>query len=270
MKVTYHNGVKGIGSATHNSRNFDYEKLAKHIDPELVDQNIYISIYPEYSGKNANFTKAEEKFYKEHFTESLKRRNDNYIKHRHKEKVKTMKEFMSMPRYKPKETIIQIGDIDEHASPEQLKHLYNELYKYNRKLSKGHCQTLDVAIHLDEATPHMHVRQLWVYEKENEKGEKYFEIGREQAMKEAGIERPFPEEPESRYNNRNMTYTKLMREKAEEICREMGLDIDVERENRPHLSKIEYITEKTKEYKEKIKTKDDEFSMGYNPDELLI
>lgn len=270
MKVTFHNGVKGIGSATHNSRNFDYEKLAKHIDPELVDKNVYISVYPEFGGKNANFSKAEEKFYNEHFKEALKVRNDNYIKNRHKEKVKTMKEFMNMPRYRPKETIIQIGDIDEHATPKQLKRLYNELFKYNRKISKGHCQVLNVAIHLDEATPHIHMRQLWVYEKEGKDGKKYFDIGREQAMKDAGIERPFPEEPEGRYNNRNMTYTKMMRDKAEEICREMGLDIDTKRENRPHLSKVEYITQKTKEYKEKMKNKDDEFSMGYDPSDLLV
>lgn len=252
MKVSLHVGSKGVGSAKHNSRNYDYERLSKHIDPEKVKDNLYLCVFPELKD---NFPEAEMKFYEKYFSKALEERNNNCIKHGNRSRVKNMKQYMNMN--KPQETIIQIGDMHEHGSKKDLVKLYNELQRYSTELSKGHCKTLNVAIHFDEATPHAHLRQLWIYEDVNEKGEKMYKIGREEALRRAGIERPYPDKPEGRYNNRFMTYTKLMRERAEEFCLERGLDIDiVRRENRPHMEKVDYINHVINKEKERIQERE--------------
>lgn len=254
MKVSLHNGKKGVGSARHNSRNYDYEKLSKHIDPEKVKDNLYLCVYPEL--KN-NFPEAEKKFFEEYFSKTLDDRNERCIRNNNKSRVKTMKQFMNLRQNIPQETIIQIGDMHEHGSKKDLVKLYNELQRYSNEISRGHCKTLNVAIHFDESTPHAHMRQLWIYDDENERGEKVFKIGREEALRRAGIERPFPDQPESRYNNRFMTYTRLMRERAEEFCIARGLDIDKNRyEKRPHLEKVDYINHVINKEKEKVKERE--------------
>ena len=60
-------------------------------------------------------------------------------------------------------------------------------------------------------------------------------------MEAAGIPLPNPDAPADRRNNRLVTYTRMMREKAEELAIEMGFDINVERSKRRHLDKEDYI-----------------------------
>ena len=141
----------------------------------------------------------------------------------------------------PEEIVYQIDDFKNAPSPKEFRKWMNEILKYNAQLTKGHCKILDAAIHNDENTPHAHVRQVWLYNELDDNGEPYLRIGKNKAMEAAGIPLPNPDAPADRRNNRLVTYTRMMREKAEELAIEMGFDINVERSKRRHLDKEDYI-----------------------------
>lgn len=61
--------------------------------------------------------------------------------------------------------------------------------------SKGH-------LHVDEATPHVHVRRVWFVEDEKTGHEI---IGKNKALEELGIAPPRPDKSIGRYNNAKMT-----------------------------------------------------------------
>lgn len=238
MKVSLQRSAKG--STVHNSRNFDVEKAKKkeHIDLSRSHLNHYSAIYPEL--KN-DFTAVEKKFYAENFKRWLEIKKERAKKQRHPERKKTAEQLRTGKVTAPEEIVYQIGDFKNAPSPKEFRKWMNEILKYNAQLTKGHCKILDAAIHNDENTPHAHVRQVWLYNELDDNGEPYLRIGKNKAMEAACIPLPNPDAPADRRNNRLVTYTRMMREKAEELAIEMGFDINVERSKRRHLDKEDYI-----------------------------
>lgn len=233
MKVSYHNS-REFGSARHNDRDFDISK-ASHIDKDRMRKNKYITIYP-----GMNFRDTEIRFYKKNFSAYVNDVNERRKKNRHtKEGVLTTEKLRLDKRTKPEETIIQIGDMDEYPDdPNILLRVFNGLQKYSNEITHHHCKILDAAIHMDESTPHIHIRKVWVYEKDGIK-----RIGQEESLRRAGIPLPYPDRPQSKFNNRKITYDRMMREKMIELCKEHGLKIDAvpDLHNREHLSKEELV-----------------------------
>jgi hypothetical protein len=128
-----------------------------------------------------------------------------------------------------------------------------EFLKYQEGWNKEHgrpFQILNFALHDDEATPHIHQRRVWKY---TEKG--ILKIGQEKALALAGVELPYPDRPEGRYNNRKVAFDKMMREKWLEIGIEHGLKLEKEPipDGRHHQSKEEYIRNKNKKIVSDIK-----------------
>ena len=210
MKASYHNGR--VGNTHHNDRTFNLDK-APHIDQSLTPKNRYFCTFP-----GETFTNAEKKFYKLNFQDWLKQRNEAAVKHRHPERKKTSENLRKEKRTRPEETILQIGD--RYNFPDDdgvtLMACYKEFDEYRRKYIGRHCKTLNVALHLDEpeGTPHIHERHVWMFVDEKDK---IVKIGQEEALKHAGIELPFPDRPQSRTNNRKMTFDAVMREKWYDI-----------------------------------------------------
>lgn len=236
MKASYHNS-RDFGSARHNDRDFDLSK-AEHIDKDQLKKNIYITIYP-----GETFRDTEIKFYRENFGAYVDDINERRKKSHHKGVKKkeplTTEDLRIDRRTKPEETIIQIGNMDEYPDdPKILLRVFNGLQKYSNEITHHHCKILDAAIHMDESTPHIHIRKVWVYEKDGIK-----RIGQEESLKRAGIPLPYPDRPVSKLNNRKITYDRMMREKMIELCKEHGLEIDTvpDLHNREHLSKEELV-----------------------------
>lgn len=248
MKASYHNSRKG--NPHHNDRTFDVDK-AGHIDKERMKDNKYVCVYPEM--KN-DFASAEKKFYKENFKEYLERHNEKVKKQRNHKRKKNVDDLLKNIRTKPEETIIQIGNINEYPEDRNdMLYIFNELQKYSNKITHHHCKILDAALHMDESTPHIHLRKVWMYKEDG-----INMIGQEKALEHAGIPLPNPDLPVSKYNNRKMTYDRMMRQKLYDLCKERGIDIDEvpDKKNQVHLTKEQYI-EKIIEERERAQRKRD-------------
>ena len=258
MRTMKHNSRTNASGKTHgskhNDRNFDISK-AENIDQEKSKDNIYWNCFGD---EQLTFEAVELNFYEEKFSSQLEEINNNYIKNRHPERCKTMVQWKKLKQNAPEETTYQIGRkyddkgkiIDEYVGAPELMKVYREYDKYLQEWNQSHgCPftTLTKALHVDEAVPHIQVRQVWHYTDKNGK----LKIGQERALEAAGVPLPFPDKPVGRRNNRKMTFDAMMRDKWIDICHSHG--IDVEREALPagkgkkSKDKEEYIREKYEE-----------------------
>lgn len=249
MKVSIHNGQKWEGNPNHNCRNYDLNE-SPHVIQERVSDNVYDCVYPEMAD---DFEAAEKRFYEEHFAKSLEIRNEKARKSRKKDRIMTMDQFRKSSRYRPTESIIQIGNLYDYPDPELLATAYKELESYEKEITKGRMVVLNSSLHLDESTPHIHQRKVFVYKERNPDGTTRLEIGKEKALEQAGIPLPFADEPESRFNNRLITYTAMIRDKFCEICKSLGLEIDKVPMKREHLSKMDFINKAIQEERERAR-----------------
>lgn len=235
MKATMHNGR--IAGALHNDREFAKSGNFHddgHIDFSKTAENISWQLYPDMS-----FAENERKYYEEHFSKALAEVNEAYIRNRHPERCKTMDDWLSSTRTCPEESILQIGNIAEHGSKEELNACVEDFITWFKAETKGHCQILDMSLHVDEATPHFQMRRVWQYD---DKGT--LKIGQDKALKALGYELPNPDAPTSRYNNRKKSFDEKARQKWYDICEEHGFEIDREPiKGRTHKQTYEYIEE---------------------------
>ncbi len=241
MRASYTNSRQG--NAHHNDRDFDLSK-APHIDQERSHLNKYHNMY---NNDNLSFYESELQFYKENFSGLIDKTNAMYRKYGHPERCLTPEKLLRSVRTRPEETIYQIGNFENHPTdPSDLEEIYNELERYSRKITRRRCLLLNRALHMDEAVPHIHVRRVWVYKDDDG----ILKIGQEKALEAAGIPLPHPDKPVDRYNNRKITYDRMMREKMEQLCEERGYELDMREESRKHLTISEY--KRRKEYERRM------------------
>ena len=236
MKATMHNGR--IAGALHNDREFAKNNNFYddgHIDFSKTPENISWQLYP-----NMSFAENERTYYEKYFSKALAEVNEAYIRNRHPERCKTMDDWLSSTRTCPEESILQIGNMIEHGSKEDLYDCVEDFITWFKAETKGHCQILDMALHVDEKTPHFQMRRVWQYD---DKGT--LKIGQDKALKVLGYELPNPEAPTSRYNNRKKAFDEKARQKWYDICEEHGFEIDREPiKGRTHKQTYEYIEER--------------------------
>ncbi len=201
MKTSNING-RCHGSIKHNDRSFDLDK-APHIDQSKVCKNKYYTYIGE---TEMTFRELELEYYRIHFEGALEEYNERNTKNRHRERVKTIEQLYAGKWTHPEDKILQIGDINEHASPEDLWECALEYKDRFEDIYGDNCIILDMALHVDEATPHVHVRRVWFVEDEKT-GHKM--IGQNKALTELGIAPPRPGKPVGRYNNPKMTLTQM-------------------------------------------------------------
>ena len=236
MRATQHSGR--MGAAKHNDRNFDLDK-AKHIDQARSNENIYFCCY-----KNMSFEEAERRFYASHFGEMISDINERAEMSRHQERKTNPDKLLQSKKTMPEEVIFQIGDKNESATPEQLKAVYKEFSAWHKSKFGDHIKTLNAAMHVDEATPHIQVRRVWIYQ--HEKG--FEAIGQHKALEQMGYQLPDPTQKRGRYNHLKRQYTAECREKWLDICYAHGLEVEREPEHRApneqNLKKNDYIIQK--------------------------
>lgn len=226
MRITTNNNRRSPGSRVysprHNDRDFNLQK-STHIDPARTADN-WTWTWMENYGFLCSFEDAEREFYVRHISDHLRAVNGRYEAQRHAERVKTIDEYRRAPQSCPEETIICIGNRDNHPDPSELLAAYLELQHWQqRQFPQLH--VLDYALHLDEqGAPHIHERHVWTYTD----ADGHLAIGQARALKQMNIQRPHPEQPRSRYNNEKMTYTAMVRTQFAEICRKRGLEIETQ------------------------------------------
>ena len=247
MKVVSQMSRKYAGPANHNSRS-DFKVMSSNIDFTKTKDNWYWNCLTGDAEQNQNFKKVEEEYYTKNYTASLNAQNERHIKQRHPKRCKTMDQIINGKNTKPHEQILQLGGKDDHATREQLLEVLNDYVKWHTE-KFPQAVILDMALHMDETTPHVHIRR--VFEVETEDGKK---ILQGQALREMGLERPDTDSPNGQFNNELMTFTGMNRDKLNEIAIAHGLDIEITEEKckTKHLQPEEYKLKKiNKEIEEK-------------------
>lgn len=241
MRVTYRGTRKNL-SNKHNDRKFNLNK-ANHIDPDRVHLNVYWHAFIR-ENPQMTFEESEKLAYKQLFSSYLEQQNAKHKARRQYGRVRTIDQVWQNKNTKPEEVIFQIGNMDNHPDPSVLascwKAMYKRLNEWN--LAHGnHMRSLNFAAHLDETTPHIHFRRVWVaYDREFKCNVPKQEL----ALEQAGVPLPKPNKPKSRTNNRKITFDKMVREWWQEICISHGLNIETEPlPTRKHKDKETYINE---------------------------
>ncbi len=218
MRMTVHNGragKNGVYSPKHNDRQFDISS-AEHIDPERMPGNVYWN----WTGKNISFEDAEKEFYELHCREHLDAVNQRHREQRHPERVRDMDAYRTARQTCPEETLLMIGNRDEHLPPKTLRAICEELRDWEEKQIPG-LKVLDMALHVDEeGAPHIHMRRAWIYRDENG----IESIAQSKTLQAAGIPLPHPDKPQGRHNNRKQSFSAMERQALYEICRGYGIE----------------------------------------------
>lgn len=161
MRATMHNartGKNGIFLARHNDRQFDINK-ADHIKEDNSKENVYWHWMQEEQPQ-MTFEEAEAAFYEKYCRSYLDAQNNRYKKQRHAERVKSMDEYRTTPQTCPEEVIWAIGNQNDTISPRILKNIIQEQINWEQKNFPG-VRVLDVSLHMDEASPHIHERRVF-------------------------------------------------------------------------------------------------------------
>ena len=252
-RLTRHNGragKSGVYKSTHNDRTFDTEH-ADHIDGERISQNIYWdcfrgATYPAQQEVEVSFADVERAFYLNRYSDYLDGQHERNAKRRHSERDRSVDDLLADKRFCPEETIYQIGTMEDSVSPDVLLEIVGEFMMELERRFGEHIHVIDWALHLDEATPHIHERHVFDYV--NRYGE--VEPKQEKALEALGFELPDPEKKPGRTNNRKMVFDSVCRVILFDICKQHGLAVEEEPDpgnrGRSYLMKNDYIIQKQK------------------------
>lgn len=249
MRASRHNGRSGkhgVYDVKHNDRNFDVAN-SEHIDAERTKLNVYWDCYQGYclngdtSERKMTFTEIEKAYYFEHYGDHVDAQNERNEKAGHAERNRTTDDVLKNNKTCPEESILQLGNIDCSVTPDVLAKVVAEFFEEFEKRYGSHVHILDWALHLDEATPHVHVRQ--VYDALNKYGELCPQ--EEKALEELGFELPDPTKKRSRFNNRKMCFDAECRKLFLDIGQKNGVELEYEPEygGASYLEKQDYIIE---------------------------
>lgn len=251
MRVSQHSGR--VGSANHNDRSFlegktekEMREMAPHIDTEAINENT-ISV------GEGSFRDQELNYYQEHYSTAVEATNERYRKQGHPERCKTIEQIYQGAQTRPEEMILQIGNREDNVDPADFEIAVGE---YLRRLEAwnhlhgNHMHVLDWAIHVDEASPHVHIRRVWDYEDKDG----LTRLGQNKALKAAGVPLPHPEQPEGRYNNRKITFDQEQRAMWQKVVKSLGYEIETEPvPNIRHKDKADYINDQLRKENSQLK-----------------
>ena len=219
---------QGKGSQLHNRR--EYEKIGKPI-PDNID-----------SSKTAeNITLVDrdiKEAYREIFGEALDKYNAK--QKRADRKIEDYCDHIKKSKNGEKlfyEDVVQWGSKDDFQNPQTRKRAKEALVKYVEGFEERNpnLKLIGAYIHMDEASPHLHLDYVPVAHGYSRGLSTRNSLDR--AMKEMG----FAPENESRKNNATKLWKESERSYFGEICRSMGLEVEMERQStRKNLSVEEY------------------------------
>lgn len=219
---------QGKGSQLHNRR--EYEKIGKPI-PDNID-----------SSKTAeNITLVDRdirQVYQEIFGDALEQYNSK--QKRADRKIEDYYDHIQKSKNGEKlfyEDVVQWGSKDDFQEPEMRERAKKALVQYVKSFEERNpnLRLIGAYIHMDEASPHLHLDYVPVAYGYSRGLSTRNSLDR--AMKEMG----FAPENESRKNNATKLWKESERSYFGEICRSMGLEVEMERQStRKNLSVEEY------------------------------
>ena len=121
----------------------------------------------------------------------------------------------------PEETIFQIGSTEDVYPPvEVLMAIFEDYQKELIDIYGHNLHFLDVALHMDEAVPHLHIRKVWTYD-----GKDGLDISQNKALAEMGFERPDTNKPSNKWNNAKITFSEWECNMKLRICENHGVAV---------------------------------------------
>ena len=256
---------------------------AKHNDRTMYKHGYFNDLAPDDSIPNFHWTREkygidsdemEHLMYESLFMDKIKQRNETYAANYQWSKVfdledederaKAVDDFRW--KHPPRETIFQVGSMENPIDRDVAKKILMERGEKMVKQQNSNFIVLSYDIHMDEGSPHMHVRYLMLDEEGMPNAEG--------ALKEMGVEPPVPydqwaqEEDERRQaraeknpdyeyrpakaassarNNRLVTFTRDMREDFENQVESAGIAIDTTRTRKRHLTQAQERTKRETE-----------------------
>ena len=260
---------------------------AKHNDRTMYKHGYFNDLAPDDSIPNFHWTREkfgidsdemEHLMYESLYMDKIKQRNETYAANYQWSKVfdledederaKAVDDFRW--KHPPRETIFQVGSMENPIDRDVAKKILMERGEKMVAQQSDNFIVLSYDIHMDEGSPHMHVRYLMLDEEGMPNAEG--------ALKEMGVEPPVPYEqwaqeederrqaraeknPDYEYrpakaassarNNRLVTFTRDMREDFENQVESAGIAIDTTRTRKRHLTQAQERTKR--ETEEEIK-----------------
>lgn len=241
LRVSQHSGRSG--SAKHNDRSFMKERSdawrqehAPHIDTERTADNVVWT----WDGQT-DVEASERTWYQQEYQQAQERTNEHYRREGHTDRCKSTDQLYEGRLTRPEEMILQVGKQADGIDPAEFAQAVD---RYLDKLDEwdtahgGHMHILSIALHVDEASPHLHIRRVWDYTDRDG----LTRLGQAKALEAAGVPLPDPSKPVGRYNNRKMAFDSLARGWWQEACRAQGWEIETEaRPNMRHKEKRDFI-----------------------------
>lgn len=241
LRVSQHSGRQG--SARHNDRSFLAGRSeawrhehAPHIDPERTDDNVVWT----WDGQT-DVEASERAWYAQEYQRAQEATNARYAREGHSDRCKSTDQLYEGRLTRPEEMILQVGTQADGIDPAEFAQAVD---RYLDKLDEwdtahgGHMHILSIALHVDESSPHLHIRRVWDYTDRDG----LCRLGQAKALQAAGVPLPDPNKPTGRFNNRKMTFDSMARSWWQECCREQGWDIETDaRPDMRHKSKQDYI-----------------------------
>lgn len=274
---------------------------AKHNDRTMYKHGYFNDLAPDDSIPNFHWTREkfgidsdemEHLMYESLYMDKIKQRNETYAANYQWSKVfdledederaKAVDDFRW--KHPPRETIFQVGSMENPIDRDVAKKILMERGEKMVAQQSDNFIVLSYDIHMDEGSPHMHVRYLMLDEEGMPNAEG--------ALKEMGVEPPVPYEqwaqeederrqeraeknPDYEYrpakaassarNNRLVTFTRDMREDFENQVEGAGIAIDTTRTRKRHLTQAQERTrlateEEIKKQQEKLESLDSQLS----------
>ena len=274
---------------------------AKHNDRTMYKHGYFNDLAPDDSIPNFHWTREkygidsdemEHLMYESLFMDKIKQRNETYAANYQwakvfdledeDERAKAVDDFRW--KHPPRETIFQVGSMENPIDRDVAKKILMERGEKMVKQQNSNFIVLSYDIHMDEGSPHMHVRYLMLDEEGMPNAEG--------ALKEMGVEPPVPydqwaqeederrqaraeKDPDYEYrpakaassarNNRLVTFTRDMREDFENQVESAGIAIDTTRTRKRHLTQAQERTrlateEEIKKQQEKLESLDSQLS----------
>lgn len=265
---------------------------AKHNDRTMYKHGYFNDLAPDDSIPNFHWTREkfgidsdemEHMMYESLYMDKIKQRNETYAANYQWSKVfdledederaKAVDDFRW--KHPPRETIFQVGSMENPIDRDVAKEILMERGEKMVAQQSDNFIVLSYDIHMDEGSPHMHVRYLMLDEEGMPNAEG--------ALKEMGVEPPVPydqwaqeederrqaraeKDPDYEYrpakaassarNNRLVTFTRDMREDFENQVESAGIAIDTTRTRKRHLTQAQERTKR--ETEEEIKKQQEE------------
>lgn len=216
--------ANGRGSLKHNRRDF----YAENVDKARTKNNVVLC------------DKSIDEAYQEAFGEAIEEYNRHQRQACRKLTVKKYRQKIEQGQGKennPKlfyETIIQVGDMetagikDNPKTAEEMKQVLIEYFKDFQERTNGHMVIVGAYIHMDEATPHMHID--WIPTARGYKKGMQVRNSLEKAMKEMG--HVAHGKQGKRHNNRAV-WQDFERDRLCEIARKRGIEAIWEKHDTP-------------------------------------